>query len=110
MSLENVELVRAAYAAFARGDLAYILDNTDPDIEIVEAADLPGASTYHGHQGLLDALDHWAGAWEDFRMEIERIRDVGDHVVALVHHRARGQVSGAPVELRVAYLHTIKNR
>jgi ketosteroid isomerase-like protein len=58
MSQENVELVRAAYAAGERRDLAYILDHADPDIEIVEPPGMPGAGAYRGHQWLLDAIDH----------------------------------------------------
>jgi uncharacterized protein len=109
MSHENVELVRASYDAFGRDDMAFIIERTDPDIKISEAAVMPGARTYHGHQGLLDAIDNWAGQWDDFSVELERIIDAGDRVVSLVHHRGRGKVSGAPVELHVAYVHTIKD-
>jgi ketosteroid isomerase-like protein len=109
MSQENVELVQASYAAFARGDLAYILDASDPDIEVVEPTELPDGSSYRGHQGLLDALDHWGGEWADIELEVERITGVGDRVVSLIHQRAQGRSSGAPGELRVAYVHTIKN-
>jgi hypothetical protein len=30
-------------------------------------------------------------------------------MVCLVHHRGRGKLSGAEVELQVAYVHTIKD-
>jgi ketosteroid isomerase-like protein len=109
MSQENVRLVQASYAAFARGDLAYILDASDPDIEVVEPAELPDGSSYRGHQGLLDALDHWGGEWADIELEVERITNVGDRVVSLINQRAHGRSSGAPGELRVAYVHTIKD-
>jgi ketosteroid isomerase-like protein len=92
MSQENVELVQASYAAFARGDLAYILDASDPDIEVVEPTELPDGSSYRGHQGLLDALDDWGGEWADIELEVERITGVGDRVVSLIHQRAAGQV------------------
>jgi uncharacterized protein len=108
MSEKNVELMRALYDAFARDDMAFILEGCDPDIEIVEGTMMPGARTYQGHQGLLDAIDNWAGQWDDFSVELERITDAGDRVVSLTHHRGRGKVSGAPVELHVAYVHTIK--
>jgi ketosteroid isomerase-like protein len=86
-----------------------MLDRADPNIEIVESARLPGAKTYHGRQGVLDALDNWAGQWDDFQIDVERIVGARDKVVSLLHHPARGKLSGAPVELRVAYVHTIKN-
>jgi ketosteroid isomerase-like protein len=52
-------------------------------------------------------LDNWAGQWDDLNFELERIVGAGDRVVCLTHHRGRGKSSG--VELRVAYVHTIRN-
>jgi ketosteroid isomerase-like protein len=106
-----VELIQAAFTAFARADVAYILDASDPHIEVVESPDLLlDPSTYHGRQGLLAALAHWSDEWEGLSVDVERIVGVGDRVVSLVLHRARGKSSGAPVELHMAYVHTLKNR
>jgi ketosteroid isomerase-like protein len=58
---------------------------------------------------VLDALANWAGQWEDFHQDVERIIDAGDQVVGLVCHHGRGKQSGAPVELRLGYVHTIKD-
>jgi ketosteroid isomerase-like protein len=109
MSQQNVEAVQASFAAYQRGDLASIIEACDPDIEIIEPPELPDGRTYRGHQGLLDALDHWGGEWRDLTLKVERIVGVGDRVVCLVHQRGRGKSSGAPVEIRVAYVHTIRN-
>jgi ketosteroid isomerase-like protein len=66
MSEENVEVIRATFDAFGRGDVASILKRCDPDITFTEAAAMPGAQTFHGHQGVRDAFAHWAGQWDDF--------------------------------------------
>jgi ketosteroid isomerase-like protein len=109
MSQENVELVRRGFDWFARGDLDRFFKFVDPDVEIVEPFELPGARTYHGHEGLLDAFQTWAGQWDDFRAEPERIIDAGDHVVVLVHQFGRGKASGATVEQRVGYVCTLRD-
>src|SRR4051794_3548972 len=102
MSQENVELVRGGFEAFARGDFGLFLEFTDPDIEIVQPLELPGPRTYHGHKGLLEAMQSWAGQWDDFRAEPERIIDAGDRVLVLVHLYGRGKASGATVDMRAA--------
>jgi ketosteroid isomerase-like protein len=56
MSTNFVDLVRSSYAALARGDLDLVVDHCDPEIEIAEPPDHPGAETYHGHAGLIEAL------------------------------------------------------
>jgi ketosteroid isomerase-like protein len=56
MSQENVEVVRSAHAAFARGDLDQFLAVIHPDIEftsLIVEAEAGGA--FRGHEGS-DAL------------------------------------------------------
>jgi ketosteroid isomerase-like protein len=101
------ELVEEGYDAFARGDIDFLLANADPDFEIVEAPALPGATTYRGHDGLLRALDNWAGQWDEFAIDIERVIEAGpERVIVIARHHGRGRSSGAVVELRNVNVHT----
>jgi SnoaL-like domain len=43
--------LRAAYAAFNRGDIAAAVELLDPQIEWTEPAEFPGGGTYHGQAG-----------------------------------------------------------
>ncbi len=45
-----------------------------------------------------------AGEFDDFRVEIERLIEAQDSVIALVNQRGRGRQSGVPVEIQVANL------
>ena len=102
-----LEVVQASYAAFARGDLGFLLAHADPEIEIVQPRHLPGARTYHGHDGLLESIGEWADEWDDFHMEVDRVIDAGrERVIAIVRHHGRGKTSGAPVEMSWVYVHT----
>jgi ketosteroid isomerase-like protein len=107
MSQSFRELVEQSYAAFARGDLDFLLAHTDPEIEVVEPPNLPGATTYHGHAGLQRAIENWAGQWDGFRVDLERVIEAGpERVIVLAHHHGRGKASGAPMETRTVNVHT----
>jgi ketosteroid isomerase-like protein len=56
VSTNFVDLVRSSYAALARGDVALVVANCDPDVEIMEPPARAGAATYRGHEGLIEAL------------------------------------------------------
>jgi ketosteroid isomerase-like protein len=110
MEMTFREVVEAGYAAFARGDLEFLLDHADPAIEIVEPPDLPGATTHRGHDGFLRALDNWAGQWDEFRVDIERVIEAGpERVIVFARHHGRGKSSGAVVDARNVNVHTGRN-
>jgi ketosteroid isomerase-like protein len=108
MSQENVDLVREGCEAFNRGDSEWIDRFVDPECEVIEARDIPGAATYRGHDGLRQALAHWTEPFTDLRVELERAVDDGDRVIWIVRQHARGKASGAPVQVRVGYISTFR--
>jgi ketosteroid isomerase-like protein len=109
MSQENVEVMRRHYEAGRHGDWEAVLRDIDPDVEFVE---LPafGTKTYHGHQGLIDALTWWPSQWDEFETELLQVVDVDDeHVVSLIRNHGRGKASGVEVVEEVAFLSTFRN-
>jgi ketosteroid isomerase-like protein len=109
MSQENVEVMRRHYEAGRHGDWEAVLRDIDPDVEFVE---LPafGTKTYHGHQGLIDAMTWWPSQWDEFETELLQVVDVDDeHVVSLLRNRGRGKSSGVEVVEEVAFLSTFRN-
>lgn len=76
MSHENVELARRGLEQFLRtGKPPW--DYIDPEIEIHDH-DVPDGGTYHGSDGFLVWIGHWAEAWESFAIEPEQYADAGD--------------------------------
>jgi hypothetical protein len=63
---EVEEFARGIIEAYRRGDLVWLLDHTEPEVEIVQVPEIPDARTYTGHDGLVDALLDWPRQWEDF--------------------------------------------
>jgi len=109
MSQENVEVVRAAFNAFGEGDMDAVLALCDENIEITQAPELLGASrTQHGHAGVLEAFAIWPDLWDDYHVEIVRLTDVGEHVIASTINRGRGKDSGVPVEMPFAFVFSVR--
>jgi ketosteroid isomerase-like protein len=84
---ELEDLTRGIIHAYRRGDLEWLLEHTDPEIEIVQVPEIPDARTYTGRNGMVEALLDWPRQWEDFRVEPQRIfaPDPGNLIVIAVH-------------------------
>jgi ketosteroid isomerase-like protein len=91
VSREDVEVVRAIHERWRRGDSAREL--FDPEIEW--STPHPVASAIRGREELLAFLRRYAGTWQDYRIELEEIRNVGEHRVLVLSSRSgRGKGSG----------------
>jgi len=110
MSQENVDLVRAAFDDFERDDMDSVLSLCDPEIEITQAADLLGAPQHqHGHAGMLEAFAVWPEQWDDYRIEVIRMTDLGDQVMVNQMSRGRGKDTGVPVEMLFTFLFLVRD-
>jgi ketosteroid isomerase-like protein len=87
VSLENVELVRREYAAFAARDWDALAELWHPDIEYEV---LMGAGTFRGIDQITQFFDSYADLYSDFRVEAEEIFDAGNQVVAVERLAGRG--------------------
>ena len=106
---ENVARVRAAIDAYNRGDLEYVLEALDPEVEVYAAPGLVNSGTYRGIEGFKRWMSQWVEAWKSFRIDVLKIEPTGDHhVLAEVTQRAQGAGSGVEVEMRVAYVFELR--
>jgi ketosteroid isomerase-like protein len=82
MSKENAELIRRAYAAYADGDLAAVLELVDPDLEwtyLDPTLEHPTPQVCHGRQELEQLLQGWAE--HGLRAELEEVTGSGELVM-----------------------------
>jgi ketosteroid isomerase-like protein len=110
MSQENVEVVKRAFEAWARRDVEAALGYMDPAVELQSA--IIGAAegnTYRGHDGFRDWMAESDTTFEQFRVEPEQFRDVGDDVLMLAHLYARGRGSGVEVDSPLAWICTLRD-
>ena len=111
MSQENVELVRETWAAWERGDLATASASASPDMVTYVASPFPFLEPYPGPGGLLRLLSDWSEGFDEVAVTAQAFIDAGeDKVVIKARHAARGAASGAPVELGVWIVITIRAR
>jgi ketosteroid isomerase-like protein len=97
--------------AYRRADINWLLEHTDPDVEITQIAELPGARTYRGCEGFVDALLDWPRQWQDFRVEPLRLFAVGDdHIVIDSINRGRPASMDIEVEAEIVFLMRWRNR
>jgi uncharacterized protein len=110
MSQENVEIIRLATAAFNSGGFDGVLDRFAlPEYEWHSAEGVPGAGVYRGREAVKGYVREFLASWRSYSLEEERIVEVGDRVLALVHVRAEGKASGVVLDVAVAYLHTLRD-
>ncbi len=107
MSEENVEIVRRMYDAYYGGDADGALSYFAPDVVADFSRRLDGRIG-HGHEELQKLLIEWLGTFEDYREEIEEMRDLGSAVLVIATQRGRGKGSGVEVENRYALLYEIQ--
>jgi uncharacterized protein len=106
MSEENVETARRGWEAYERGDLSAAMADISPDV--VTSTPISGRDTYHGLEGMLQALFDWAESFEELVITAEEYIDAGDQVVVRTRQRARGSGSGAQVETDLWYVYSVR--
>lgn len=107
MSQENVELVRATYAAFAAGDVPGVLSRMSPDIVWNEAENFPYAdgNPYVGPDAVLQGVFARIGAeWDGFEAAPDELLDAGDAVVALGRYRGIFKATGNRLDAQFAHV------
>jgi ketosteroid isomerase-like protein len=86
VSDDHESLVRAAYAAFGRGDVTAMMEYVHPDLEWTfldpSAAD-PQPQTCHGRGQLQQTLERQAGQHQE--SVVEEVASRGDKVMVVVH-------------------------
>jgi ketosteroid isomerase-like protein len=107
MSQENVEIVRRMYDAFHSGDVEGALAYFDPDVVADASQARPDLPKGHGHEELRQIVSSWVGAWDEWREEIEEMRDLGSRVLVFIVQRGRGKGSGIEVEAANAALYDL---
>jgi ketosteroid isomerase-like protein len=108
MTLKNAEIVEAGFAAYLRGDVPAMLDHFASDVVVTTRPDQPDSRDFHGHEGLVEQIAEWLETWDDFSIEIVRVREVRDVVILLAHEQGRGTRSGVPMDDEVTFVFTVK--
>jgi ketosteroid isomerase-like protein len=101
----------SGWAAFYRRDFELMLVRYGPDVEYefnpgLQTLGLGG--TFRGHEGMVEALDKLAEAWESMELVPAYILDLGGHVLLLGFNRSRARASEVRLEAEFAQLVTVR--
>lgn len=86
MPQEDLDLVRRWWEGLERGELR--LDCCDPDIEVRNLVEGPDTGPYHGHDGVRLWWGQINDAFEDLRVELLDLIEVGDRRVVTAQRYA----------------------
>jgi ketosteroid isomerase-like protein len=101
-----LERFRPVYDAVSRGDTKPYLDSLDEDVEVHQAAEMPGTKgTFKGKDGVMELLDEIAESFTEIDWRPQRVIDLGDErYLVLLRPKGKGLGSGVVVEAEVAHL------
>jgi ketosteroid isomerase-like protein/rhodanese-related sulfurtransferase len=100
MSEEDLEIVRRAYEAYAKGDLATARQAYSEDTVWDVTRFRPDEGIHRGKEDLAGYIRSWRETWAEHSFSLEQALDAGDRVVAVIVESGTGKGSGAPVTIR----------
>jgi ketosteroid isomerase-like protein len=110
MSAENVEVVRRGYESFLRtgGFMGEFIGHGFVwDMSTFRG--WPERRKYEGIEGAREFIGDWTSAWEDWRLEVVRLEDAGDEVVAILHQSGTSKTTGLEVDMDFAQVWTVED-
>ncbi len=110
MSRENVEVVKVAYEAFARGGLDRFMEHFTDDVDYRSIEGAPDDSgPIHGKDALRAWFQDWIDMFDEFTMEMVELIDAGeDTVVAFERFGGRAKRSRVKTEQIIGDVFTIR--
>jgi ketosteroid isomerase-like protein len=110
--MTNTELVQSLYDAFARADVATVLEAFAPDMEWREAENFiyGEGKPFLGPQAILQgALLPFVTEWEGFSVTPENMVAEGGTVIVLGRYRGVYRATGVRVDAPFAHVWTVGN-
>jgi ketosteroid isomerase-like protein len=109
MSEENVEVVRQAYEAVARGDTEAAYSQVHPEIEFHTYAEAPAAGVYRGKEAVRKYNEDLIEQFESVRVDVEEVLDAGDRVVVMSTQRAVPKGGQQEIEVHMAEVWSVRD-
>jgi ketosteroid isomerase-like protein len=106
VSESNIEIVRRLYEAMNARDVERGAALMHPDAEWVPSG-RTGSAPVRGVDAVIEFFTDRAEMFDRMEATVERLWDRDDEVLAFVRLAARGETSGAAVEIRIAHLWTL---
>lgn len=107
---QATEVARAAYAAFATGDVPAVLALLDPQVEWTEAAGGPYGGRYLGPQAVLEGVfGRIARDWTGFAVEPQTYLGEAGTAVVIGTYRGTSVATGKAMSARFAHIWEVRD-
>jgi ketosteroid isomerase-like protein len=101
----NLDRLRELIGEFDANGMSAVLPSLHPEIEWHAPQEWLEQKLYRGRDEVEKLGEYWLGQFEDYRVDLVDVVDVGDgRVVALLFQRGRIKESGAEVEQETGWL------
>ncbi len=94
----NVELTRAAYLAMNRGDVDWLVEHSDPGLEMHFLGVAGEPALYMGASGIREYFRDIGEIWDSIEYMPREIRDLGDRTLTVLGRRLSGKKCGLKLE------------
>ena len=106
---ENAEFVLAAFDAFQRRDVEWLMANTDPEVEVLMPPEVPDAKHYLGQDGLVQCIRDWDAQWETVSADAFHTSEPAPDRVLLGTRQRLQARGGMAIEQEVWSLFTLRD-
>src|SRR5689334_18144940 len=86
---DNTKIVRDAYAAFGRGDIASVIAMLDENVEWTSPPALPHGGEFSGPGQVGKFFEGIGAAWDSLTLDVESVDQAGGNVIGVL--RANGK-------------------
>jgi len=112
MSEQNKKTIEGMYEAFGRGDIPFVIEALDRDVEWWEAENFIYAdkNPYVGPQAVLEGVFARIGQeWEWFTVTPKEVLDAGESVVGRGYYAGKYRQTGREVRAQFAHVFGFRN-
>ncbi|MDP9482091.1 MAG: nuclear transport factor 2 family protein, partial [Chloroflexota bacterium] len=110
MAKENVEAVKIAYEAFARGGLDRFMEQFADDVDYRAVEGAPDdVGPIHGRDALRKWLQDWIDTFDEFFFEAVELIEAGEEVVAVERYGGCAKLSRVRTEQMEAVVYTLRD-
>ncbi|KAF3887459.1 MULTISPECIES: nuclear transport factor 2 family protein [Nostocales] len=108
--MNNLEIVKRLYTAFAERDTNTILELFDPKIEWIQNEGFPQGGKHIGSDAVInDVFAKFRKDWEIWQAVVDEWLSAGDTIIALGEYRGIHKSTGKSMTAAFAHVYKLKN-